>query len=171
MNALLFERETDTAAEWRECTKNALRFVELADGHYTRQTPGSIHVLRPGMNLPLVLADGSAAWNVWRPIPQIGRKDFLEAWECTLFRYVGGGRLSSDLIIAATDRTWRKWGWPPRDGLITSVGIEQTAAHRSPWHEPGWCFRKAGWTEFEHPYADASKMWLRAPHPRREEPE
>lgn len=167
MKALdLFQRQKSPTAEWREINKGHRRLIELADSHYTRQTPGSNQACRPGVNLALLLSDGSAVWVVWRPIPEVGRKDGLEAWECTLFRN-GGARLSSELVAEATALTFRRWGWPPRDGLISAVGIDETAARRSKNSEPGQCFRVAGWAPFEHPSPDKSKAWWRAPHPKR----
>lgn len=151
---------------WMEVNKGHLAIIRMADRHYTRQTVGSRQACRPGVNLCLLLDNARAAWVVWRPIPEVGRKDELEAWECTLFRNEGAD-LSSTLILLATADTFRKWGWPPRDGLISAVGIRQTARRRSKAALPGKCFRDAGWVEFEHPLPDPSKVWLRAPHPRR----
>jgi hypothetical protein len=168
VNLELLPRESVAAAEWREVDKGSRRLVELADRHYTRQKVGARLATRPGVNLCLLLSDGTAAWVVWRPIPEVGRKDGLEAWECTLFRNEGS-RLSSTLISEAAAATFRRWGWPPRDGLISAVGIQQTRRRRSRRAEPGHCFRVAGWVEFEHPSPDKSKVWLRAPHPVRTE--
>lgn len=151
------------APRWVESNKGSRVLVALADRHYTRQTPGSFQCCRPGVNLVLVLSDATAAWVVWRPIPQIGRMDGLEAWECTFFRNEGR-RLSSDLIREATDQTHRAWGWPPRDGFITSVGIEETRRRRGRRAPPGACFVHAGW---EHWDEHQGKAWLRAPHPER----
>lgn len=166
MTADLFQRTTDVAARWRETHKGHARLIELADRHYTRQQPGTNQACRPGVNLCLLLSDGSAVWVVWRHIPEVGRKDGLEAWECTLFRNEGA-RLSSELIAEACAITFRKWGWPPRDGMITAVGIAETAGRRSRSAPPGQCFRIAGWLTFDHPSTDNSKAWLRAPRPLR----
>jgi hypothetical protein len=160
----LFERVPEQAAHWIESHKGHRRLIEFADRHYTRQTPGSNQACRPGHNLVLLLSDGSAGWVVWRPNPEVGRKDELEAWECTIFRNEGS-RLSSDLILEAVALVHVRWGWPPRDGLITAVGIQETAARRSARARPGQCFRAAGWVEFVHPYPNANQVWLRAPHP------
>lgn len=168
MRALeLFDRKASADAQWIEVHKGHRRFIELADDHYTRQKPGTPLATRPGFNLTHLTSDGMAGWNVWRPDPFVGRKDNLEAWECTLFRNIGP-RPSSALVAEATRLVFRAWGWPPRDGLISAVGIEQTKRRRSKHKEPGVCFREAGWVEFEHPFPDASKVWLRAPHPQRE---
>lgn len=163
MNAELFAREVSAVAQWMESHKGHPRLIEFADRHYTRQQPGANQCCRPGVNLVFLLSDGSAAWVVWRPIPEVGRKDWLEAWECTLFRNEGARR-SSDLVAEATALTFRKWGWPPRDGLITAVGVEQTARRRSRMNAPGHCFRMAGWTQWD--FRDG-RVWLKAPHPKR----
>ncbi len=147
--------------EWRPVKKGDPALVALADRHYTRQHPGSRQCCRPGINFTLLLSDGTAAWIVWRPIPQIGRMDHREAWECTLFRNEGQRR-SSELIRAATDLTYRAWGWPPRDGLITAVGIRETAARRSRHSPPGKCFIAAGWSPLSEYHGRA---WLIAPQP------
>lgn len=131
-------------AGWQIVGKCSPLLVALADRHYTRQKPGSHQCTRPGCNLCLVTTDGKAAFVVWRPIPQVGRMDNLECWECTLFRNEGE-RLSSDLIREAVDVVWRQWGWPPKDGFITAVGIDETRKHRSKKAQPGACFVHAGW--------------------------
>ena len=138
--------------------------VSLADRHYTRRTPGSKQCTRPGVNLCLITEDGKAGFVFWRPIPQIGRMDNLEAWECTLFRNEGR-RLSSALIREAVDVLWRRWGWPPRDGLITAIGAEATRKRRSKSNKPGHCFVMAGWSPLPE---RGGKPWLKAPHPERE---
>lgn len=155
-------------AQWREVHKSTPALVALADRHYTRQTPGSPQCCRPGVNLCLLTDDCSAAWVVWRPIPAVGRKDGLEAWECTLMRNEGRRR-TSELIREAVEWTWRAWGWPPRDGLITAIDAEATAAGRSPHARPGRCFRAAGWREIERRRSrnGGVQVWLRAPHPQR----
>ncbi len=152
------------AAAWVEVNKSHRRLVDLADRHYTRQSPGSPHCCRPGVNLCLLLDDHTAAWVSWRPIPEVGRKDGLEAWECTLFRNEGT-RLSSELVAEATAITCRRWGWPPRDGLISAVDTTKTRRKR----DPGRCYLRAGWVPFAHPTA-SDKVWLRAPHPARTDP-
>lgn len=87
--------------------------------------------------------------------------DNLEAWECTLFRNESL-RLSSELICEATALTYREWGWPPRDGFITAVGIEQTRRRRGKGSPPGWCFICAGWEQIGE---RNGRAWLRAPRP------
>ena len=162
----MFERTPDATPTWLLVHKSTPRLLALADAHYTRQKPGTSQATRPGVNLCMLLADGTAGFVTWRPIPEVGRKDDLEAWECTLFRN-DGPHLSSSLIVSATDVVHRQWGWPPRDGFITAVGVAQTERRRSRHSRPGHCFRMAGWAEFQHPSEDTSKLWLRAPHPQK----
>lgn len=148
---------------WSLVTKGNRVLVALADRHYTRQTKGDVQCCRPGVNLCFVLSDATAAWVVWRPIPEVGRMDDLEAWECTLFRNEGR-RLSSELVREATTLTYRAWGWPPRDGLITAIGVSKTARRRGKGKPPGVCFQAAGWTIYAwEPSKDLA--WLRAPRP------
>ena len=125
---------------WRvEENKAHPRLLALADQHYTRQQPGTPQFCRPGKNLCLLTTDGLAGWVTWRPIPEVGRMDNLEAWECTLFAN-RGPRLSSELVAEATALTFKEWGWPPRDGFITAVGIEATSRRRSKASPPGKCY-------------------------------
>lgn len=158
------ELQISERVEWRECHKAHPRLLALADAHYTRQKPGSSQCCRPGHNFTLVLSDGLAAWVVWRPIPSVGRMDGLEAWECTLFRTESPSVVASELIRAATDATFSAWGWPPRDGLITAVGVTETRARRARSAPPGVCFVRAGWTQYA---ATPERVWLRAPHPQK----
>jgi hypothetical protein len=153
---------------WRVVSKAHHALVALADKHYTRQKPGTPLCTRPGVNLPMLTVDCLAGWIVWRPIPEVGRKDSLEAWEVTLFRN-DGPALSSDLIRTATAMTFRQWGWPPRDGLITAVGVTATRRRRSKRSTPGACFLHAGWTMFDQRH-NGDQVWLRAPHPQRADP-
>ena len=161
----LFEPEHESPHDWRITSKGSRALIDLADRHYTRQSPGSNLCCRPGHNLTMITNDGRAAWIVWRPVPEVGRMDNLEAWELTMFRNEGAA-LSSALILSATAITYSKWGWPPPDGLITAVGIAETRRRRSATALPGHCFRTAGWTEFKRS-ADGRLCWLRAPRPMR----
>lgn len=153
---------------WYETDKGDPRCRRLADKHYTRQRPGHPMWTRPGWTQVLYCpaGDGSVfCW--WRPKwedgrPGLERKDGLRAIECTMFRNCSG-ILSSALIreAVAAVLTWehaRDVEWA--DGLISGVGSEQTRRRRSKRHEPGHCFRMAGWAPFEHPGGRAD-VWLR----------
>lgn len=154
---------------WLATDTSDPRALKLADQHYTRQTVGSKQFMRPGYRLVLVASDakGLAVFGWWRPkwedgSPFLQRKDGLRAIECVIFRN-STAMLSSELIRSATAvvQSWEHANdvdWP--DGLITGVGSEQTTAGRSKWHKPGWCFRKAGWEEFDHKPGRAD-VWLR----------
>lgn len=114
---------------WQVIHKGDKRALELADRHYTRQTPGSNQFCRPGKNLVLLSENEDALWVTWSGI----RDDGWDAWECTLFRNEGT-YLSSHLVVLALGITRNLWGLPPKDGLITYVGE----------HLRGGCFHAAG---------------------------
>ena len=154
---------------WTETNKGNCRCRELADRHYTRQTPGHPMFCRPGYNQVFHNSDdqGEAVWVWWRPkwedsSPFTKRKDGLLAIKNTLFRNESSA-LSSDLIRSAVDMlpTWNRIAAHP-DGLITGIGVEQTASRRGRKNLPGHCFRMAGWEEFEHRSGKAG-IWLKHP--------
>ncbi len=155
---------------WREIDKGDPRGRILADGHYTRQTVGHPMWTRPGWNQCLYYEqrNGRSAVFAWfRPKWESGivgteRKDKLRAIECAIFRNCTRVR-SSELIeqAVAAVLTWEHAldvDWP--DGLITGVSSEKTAGGRHEDHAPGWCFREAGWDDFEHAKGRAD-VWLR----------
>lgn len=120
--------------------------AELADGHYSRQTPGDDQYLAPGQSLALVHR-GELGRAVWGVVFNVFRD--VWRWRNTLFRNVSG-TLSSALIEAATRTTYREWiakyGELPQVPLTTEVDIEATRGRRSKHHEPGHCYACAGWT-------------------------
>lgn len=147
---------------WTVTYKGDVRCRELADRHYTRQTPGHPMWTRPGYNLVLYFEDrvGAAVFCWWRPKWEAGqeRKDGLRAIECTIFRNETS-EMSSDLVYAACEaleldsdllRSELKLDTIPEDGLITAVGSAATARRRSRHKRPGVCFREAGWRYFDH---------------------
>jgi hypothetical protein len=155
---------------WIETDKGDPRCRELADRHYTRQTVGHPLWTRPGWNQVLYAEQRngrSASFAWWRPKWESGlkgteRKDGLRAIECAIFRNETRFR-SSDLIDEAMAclMSWPHANdveWP--DGIITGVGSKQTSAGRSPDHEPGWCFREAGFVDFPH-LSGRADVWLR----------
>jgi len=165
---------------WREVHKGDVRCRLLADGHYSRQTPGHPMFTRPGYNLVLyaIGPKGGAVYVWWRPKWEDGRKgtsrmDGLRAIECTIFRNVSG-LLSSELIREAVDLlpTWehaQDTDWP--DGAITGVNSDKTRKGRSKRSQPGECFLRAGWRPFLHRATRRADIWLRAPLSRdRKEP-
>lgn len=155
---------------WIETDKGDPAGRELADLHYTRGKPGHPMYTRPGWNHVLIAEQRNgrrAVFVWWRPKWESGvagtrRKDGLRCIECSLFRNQTRFR-SSDLIgdAIACLMSWEHANdveWP--DGLITGVGSSQTAGGRHPDHEPGWCFREAGFEPFEHAKG-RTDVWLR----------
>lgn len=114
----------------------------LADHHYSRQTIGAKLFTRPGENIVLRTADGTALWVSWRS--KFNRKDgYGSAWECTHFRSEAQDKyLSSDLIKYAMYATTQIWGEIPSDGFITY--IDETKVHSS---NAGFCYEKAGFVK------------------------
>jgi len=120
----------------------------LADRHYSRRQPGSGQVGPPGRKLVLVTPCGRALWLTHWPYAHLAL-DGLDAWRCSIFRNEGAG-LSSDLIRAAMELTARMWGNRPVDGWVTWVDRRKVTSTN-----PGYCFRKAGWTRdraWPHPH-------------------
>jgi hypothetical protein len=155
---------------WSVTHKMDQRCRELADRHYTRQTPGHPMWTRPGYNFVLFFEDekGAAVFCWWRPKWEVGQERFdgLRALECTIFRNESS-MLSSSLIvdaILALDRNavqeHLKLDKIPRDGLITGIGSKQTELRRSKHVEPGRCFRIVGFESFDHASGNAD-VWLR----------
>lgn len=159
---------------WKVTTKADQRPRILADRHYTRQSVGHPMWTRPGWNQILYFEqkNGRAAvfcW--WRPKWESGikgteRKDGLRCIECAIFRNETR-HLSSDLIRQAVTMAlqWehsKDVAW--KDGLITGVSSSATTARRAPGHDPGFCFRMAGWVDFEHPgKGKRADVWLTLP--------
>lgn len=122
---------------WLVTNKGDQQCRELADRHYSRQTPGARLFTRPGKNLVLRTESADAVWVTWSGI----RDDGVEAWECTIFRNESA-HLSSELVREAVEVTLREWGTPPPDGIITYVDQSKVRSNN-----PGFCFLKAGWTK------------------------
>jgi hypothetical protein len=121
---------------WIVTDKGDQTVRSLMDEHYSRQTIGARQFCRPGHNLVLRTADGSAAWISWRGIRDDGIED---AWECTAFRNTSG-KVSSDLIHWAVYATICEWGHVfPAAGMITYVDGKKVSSE-----VPGYCFIRAG---------------------------
>lgn len=156
--------------KWMETDKSDQRPRRLADKHYTRQTPGHPMWTRPGWNQILYAEQQNgraAAFCWWRPKWESGlagteRKDKLRAIECSLFRNQSRWRSSKAIVDAISCLlTWAHATdveWP--DGIITGVGSEQTRGGRADHHAPGYCFREAGFVDFEHTKGRAD-VWLK----------
>ncbi|MED4779527.1 hypothetical protein [Brevibacillus choshinensis] len=133
MIQLLLE-ESAAFGPWVVTNKGDIACRTLADKHYSRQTVGASQFCRPGKNLVLRTAAGDAAIVFWSGI----RDDGLEAYEITLFRNESQF-LSSDLIKWGLAAVTKLWGHPPTDQIITYVNPDRIQSHN-----PGYCFKKAG---------------------------
>jgi|SRR4051812_41984158 hypothetical protein len=134
MQASLFQPET-----WLKVKRTDRRARALADRHYSRQTVGAVDFMASGRTFVLLTPEGDAVWGAIENLdPAGGRR-----WRCSIFRNEGPRR-SSDLIRAATERTydyWRRRFGLPSVPLTTEVDPAKTRRKR----DPGRCFRKAGW--------------------------
>lgn len=131
---------------WRHVPVEFPPARELADRHYSRQTPGADGILPGGWRF-LFWHDGGAVWGVCR-----NRFRKRWRWRNTIFRNESA-TLSSELIRAATRLTYEVWerrykALPP-ERLTTEINIEATRRRRSRHHAPGHCYLMAGW---EHLY-------------------
>jgi hypothetical protein len=135
---------------WRHVPVEDARAREVADRHYSRQQPGTRGFVPPGERFVLWHegARGCAVWAVCLNMDPTGEI----RWRNTIFRNEGE-TLSRALIVEATRATFdlweRRYGKLPQVPLTTEIDIEATAARRSKRHEPGWCYREAGWAEHE----------------------
>lgn len=128
---------------WQPTKKTDSACVALADKHYSRVTVGARQFTRPGENIVLRTADGSAVWVSWRS--RFKRKDgFGNAWECTLFR--NESSITSSLLIKeAIEKTMEIWGPLPEDGMITYVSPTKVQSKN-----PGYSFLRAGFQRLKH---------------------
>ena len=88
--------------------------ARLADGHYSRRTPGSPQFMPPGETIVLVTAERDAIWGWWRPHPRSGivAMNKLDGWTCSIFRNTGGeGRRIS---------SWRRRSSSPRRSFVAT---------------------------------------------------
>lgn len=165
-------------AVWARTHKGDRVVREMADRHYTRQSPGAAMFTRPGYSSVLVIED-YACWVWWRPKwedgrPGTSRKDGLKAIECTLFRKEASCPVvASELISSAVTALERSdvqgdlhmSSAGHVDYLLTAIGVEETKKRRGKKSLPGKCYRDAGWLD-----ADPSirpplkgKIWLWIP--------
>jgi hypothetical protein len=117
------------------------RAAHLADRHYSRQRPGTPKFTPPGRKLVLITEDASALWVTSWPFAEYVKRDYADAWICTVFRNESP-ILSSQLIREAIAVTRWKYGDPPEPGMITMVDATKVACEI-----PGYCFKRA---KFKH---------------------
>jgi hypothetical protein len=129
---------------WHQVKRCDVRARELADRHYSRQTPGAAEFMANGRTLVLLTLDARAVWGVIENNDPHGGRH----WRCAIFRNEGT-TLSSRLVEEATAETikhWRrKYHALPPVALTTEIDPTQTR----PKLHPGRCFREAGWTVVE----------------------
>lgn len=112
----------------------------IADGHYSRQTPGAAGFTPPGKKLVLLTDDGRAVWAAVENLDPAGNL----RWRCTIFRNLGAG-LSSDLIREATTTTYRYWlrRWHALPPVPLTTEVDPSKVRRK--RDPGRCFLRADW--------------------------
>ena len=128
--------------------------AELADGHYSRQSPGDDQYMPPGRCVAFVhhgqptRRKGSRGLATWGVVYNVFRD--VWRWRNSIF-HNDSTTLTSELVEAGTLATYIEWraqyGELPPQPLITEIDIEATKARRSKHKEPGACYRAAGWRE------------------------
>jgi hypothetical protein len=132
-----------TGSPWRLSWRADPAGAALADRHYNRQKIGAKQFVPPGACLVLVTYDRSAVWTTSWPIAEYVQHAWRGAWVNSLFRNEGQPRhLSSDLIGFAVAHTRAEWPDVPELGIVTFVDAGKTR-HK---HDPGHCYRRAGWS-------------------------
>lgn len=121
----------------------------LADRHYPRENVGSKFFSPPGAKVVLRTQCSRAYWVSLFQLPEYTDHAWPGAWVCSAFRNDRSGHVSSELIREALAATVAEWGQAPREGMITFVDAEATAARRSAHHAPGHCFRVVGFEDTE----------------------
>lgn len=141
----------DQSQPWRQVKRCDVRARELADRHYSRQTPGAAEFMSSGITFvmlaefealpgPVDRTPTRAAWGAIENLDPGGGERF----RCSIFRNETPW-LSSYLVREATTITQVRWarrfGWDGDLPLTTEVDPAKTRRKR----DPGRCFRKAGW--------------------------
>jgi len=150
---------------WQLSSSSDRRALNIVDGtgphagcgpHYSRRTPGSKTFTGCGQEIVLVTECGRAVWACVRQRTPVARgagsargrggsgQVTKFVFRNSMFRNLGAG-LSSDLIISATEETYRRWveryGSLPPERLRTEIGIKEIRSTN-----PGYCYLMAGWT-------------------------
>jgi hypothetical protein len=125
--------------QWERVTKFDKRAVALADGHYSRRSPGSPQFMPPGQTIVLYRPGAVFGW--WRPDPASGLRAMnnLDGWTCTIFRNISG-TLSSSLILLAELSLRKCANDCGPDGMLTYVWDKKVSSENK-----GYCFKRAGW--------------------------
>jgi hypothetical protein len=139
------------AQHWQRVHHSDPRALEMADRHYSRQSPGTPEFTPSGHKIVLMhfLDDSTPAalWASHRPAPgKAVRADGLDAWACTMFRVEHRTVLASELIREAVAITRALWQPLPTDGFYTTIDPRKVAPIKRRgecvW---GYCYIKAGW--------------------------
>ena len=121
------------------------QLLELADRHYSRQSPGSAQFVPPGRCLVLRTVGARAGWVTSWPYAAFTRHRWSGALVNCFFRREAGPR-ASELIVAATAATRAHWPDLPPLGMVSFVDRTKIRHKR----DPGRCYRRAGWTTVGH---------------------
>lgn len=136
------------------------RAASLADRHYSRQTVGAVGFVQPGRCLVLVSSEPvRAVWVTSWPFAEYTKHQWAGSWVCSMFRNENGSEWrSSELIIDAgpCNRYHRLHGpdsWrcseEPDQGMITFVRAPAVKSAN-----PGYCFKKAGFSHVGYTKTD-----------------
>lgn len=167
----------DVQHAWQLSSSSDPRALAIVDGlgewdgygpHYSRRTPGSKTFT--GVGKEIVLWQPGAVWACVlqrTPAPRCsgasrGRGgqpvETRHVWRNMLFRNLSG-RLSSELIRGATERTYTEWllryGELPAQRLRTEIDIRRVKSAN-----PGYCYKCAGWGDG---HIVRGKLYLYAP--------
>lgn len=137
------------ARYWHRIDHADPRALDMADRHYSRQSPGTPEFMGNGHKIALMhfAPDGTPAalWASHRPAPGVAvRSDGRDAWACTMFRVEQRTVLASELIAEAVAITVGLWTPLPADGFYTTINPRFVKSQgRKRGH--GWCYQCAGW--------------------------
>lgn len=156
------------AVSWRLSSSSDPVALAIVDGtgrhaehgpHYSRRTPGSKTFTGVGREVVLVTEDENSVWAVVyqrtpaargtgcsRGRPGVPDQAPRFIWRNMMFRRLGGDLPASELIAAATAKTYEEWiakyGQLPLERLRTEIGIREVRSTN-----PGCCYKKAGWSK------------------------
>lgn len=124
---------------WFLSWRTDVRAAQIADRHYNRQSPGSLHFVPPGRCVVLLTPAINALWVTSWQDPRFVKHAWPGAWVCTIFRNESP-LLSSSLIVEAVAVTRWKFGKTPRRGMVTFIDKSKVRGKR----HFGFCYLKAG---------------------------
>lgn len=137
------------AQYWQQIDHTDPRALDMADRHYSRQSPGTPEFIGNGHKIVLMhfAEDGTPAalWASHRPAPgKAVRSDGRDVWACTLFRVEQRTVLASELIKEAVAITAGIWAPLPAGGFYTTINPKfvKSQGRTRGW---GWCYQCAGW--------------------------